>query len=123
MSIVLLLAVAVAGGIGSGLRWTADALLSRVVAAGFPWAILVVNVSGSFALGMLTGASLGSPWPAVIGTGLLGGYTTFSTVSADSAVLWREGRAREALANVLGTFALCVLAAAAGLAAGAVLSA
>ncbi|MGK9220573.1 MULTISPECIES: fluoride efflux transporter FluC [unclassified Microbacterium] len=111
--------VALAGGIGAGLRWLVDVLLSRVVPRGFPWAILAVNVSGSLALGVLTGAALGWPWLAIVGTGLLGGYTTFSTVSLDAAAFLREGQVRKALLDALGTLALCVAAAAAGVAIGA----
>lgn len=107
--------VAVGGGVGAGLRWLADVLLSRVVPRGFPWAILAVNVTGSFALGALTAASVGWPWLTVLGTGLLGGYTTFSTVSLDTAAFWREGQVTKALLDVGGTFALCALAALAGL--------
>jgi CrcB protein len=116
--VIVLALVAVGGGAGAGLRWLADVLLSRLVPRGFPWAILVVNVTGSFALAALTGASIGWPWLTVLGTGLLGGYTTFSTVSLDTAAFWREGQMTKALLDVGGTFALCALAALAGLALG-----
>lgn len=119
MTPALIVLVAVAGGVGAGLRWLVDVLLARVVPRGFPWAILAVNVSGSLALGLLIGASIGWPWLAIAGTGLLGGYTTFSTVSLDAAAFLREGQLRKALLDAFGTFALCVVAAAAGVAMGA----
>jgi CrcB protein len=116
-----LLLVALAGGVGAGLRWLIDVTLSPRMPKGFPWAILVVNVSGSLALGLLTGLALGHPWLAIVGAGLLGGYTTFSTVSVDSAILWREGKRRTALLNAVGTLVLASIAAAAGLLLGALL--
>ncbi|GAA4769688.1 fluoride efflux transporter FluC [Microbacterium gilvum] len=112
---ILLLVVAIAGGIGSGARWLVDVLLGRVLPHGFPWAILVVNATGSFALGLLTGAVSDTVWLAAVGAGLLGGYTTFSTVALDSAAFLREGRTRAAIADALGTLAVCVASAAAGL--------
>ncbi|WP_345752239.1 fluoride efflux transporter FluC [Microbacterium rhizophilus] len=115
--------LALAGGVGAGLRWLADVLLSRVLPAGFPWAILVVNASGSFVLGLLTGLSLDAIWAAVLGTGLLGGYTTFSTVAVDTQVLAREGRSEAAWGNALGTLVLCVAVAVGGLALGPALAA
>ena len=116
---------ALAGGVGAGLRYIVDALVTTTVFASprrpgrFPVGILVVNTTGSFALGVLTG--LGADVFAgdlgwMLGVGLLGGYTTFSTVSLDSVMLAREGRTGRGWANALGTLGSCVVAAAAGLA-------
>lgn len=123
MTPLLFAGVALAGGAGAGLRWIADVLLSRVLPKGFPWAILIVNATGSFALGVLTGLALDHAWLAVLGTGLLGGYTTFSTVAVDTQVLVREGRGGAAWANALGTLVLTVAVAMAGLALGAAFTA
>lgn len=123
MTPLLFAGVALAGGVGAGLRWLADVLLSRVLPAGFPWPILLVNVTGSLALGVLTGASLDTAWMAVLGTGLLGGFTTFSTVAVDAEILRTEGGPLPATMNALGTLVLAVAAALAGLAVGAVLAA
>lgn len=115
----LLLLVAVAGGAGAGLRYVLDRLITSRRGS-FPVGILVVNATGSFALGLLTG--LGAViWPelaAVLGVGLLGGYTTFSTVSVESVLLAERRRWRDAAANLFGTLALAVAAAAAGVALG-----
>lgn len=120
---ILLLVVAVAGGLGAGLRYVVDRLVPAP--GGFPLGILVVNVTGSFALGALTG--LGAAWASevvlVLGAGLLGGYTTFSTVSVETVLLAERGRWRDAAANLLGTLLTSVAAAAAGVALGAVLGA
>jgi CrcB protein len=123
MTPLLFAGLAVAGGVGAGLRWLADALLSRALPAGFPWPILLVNATGSLALGLLTGLSMDAAWMAVLGTGLLGGYTTFSTVAVDTQLLAREGRTEAAWGNALGTLVLCVATATAGLAAGVALAA
>ena len=122
MTPVLFAGVALAGGVGAGLRWLADTLLSRAMPKGFPWAILVVNVTGSLALGVVTGAALDGVALAIVGTGLLGGYTTFSTVAVDTQVHAREGRRGVAWANALGTLVLTVVAALAGLSLGAALA-
>lgn len=116
MSPLLLAAVAVAGGLGAVLRWLADSLAARHLRGPFPWGILLVNVSGSFALGLATGI-LGSADPVgtVIGTGFLGGYTTFSSVAATSALMLDRGGRRIAAANVFGTLVLSVTAAVLGL--------
>ncbi len=87
----------------------------------FPLGILVVNVTGSFALGLLTGLGAGivgtdAAW--IIGVGLLGGYTTFSTVSVESVLLLQSGETRRGWLNAAGTLVVGVAAAAAGLAIG-----
>jgi fluoride exporter len=85
-------AVAVGGGVGSVLRY----LLSQAFPAGhgFPWAIFAVNVSGCFALGLLMVYLLDVWRPRrllrpLLGVGLLGGYTTFSTYTAGVVLLIR----------------------------------
>ncbi|KAF2420639.1 fluoride efflux transporter CrcB [Microbacterium sp. B35-30] len=112
-----LLLAALAGGVGAGLRYIVDRLLTPVRGMGFPWGILVVNVSGSFALGVITGlgAAIAPELSLVLGLGLLGGYTTFSTVSVETVLLAQRRRRREAALNLFGTLALSVLAAGLGL--------
>ncbi|WP_214468089.1 fluoride efflux transporter FluC [Microbacterium flavescens] len=115
-----LLVIAVAGGAGAGLRYVLDRVIGTRGAGRFPLGILVVNVTGSLALGVLTGlGALVAPQLAlVLGTGLLGGYTTFSAVSVDSVLLAERGRWRDAAADLLGTLVLSVAAAALGVGAG-----
>jgi CrcB protein len=115
----LALLVAVAGGAGSVLR----ALLIRSVAVRsadpLPVGTMVVNASGSLLLGILTGLSLyhglGSHLLAVIGVGLCGGYTTWSTASWETVHLLRAGQHRSAAIYTFGGLAVCLGAAAAGL--------
>ena len=120
-----LLLAALAGGAGAGLRYVVDRLLTPAAGMRFPWGILVVNVSGSFALGVITGlgAAIAPELSLVLGLGLLGGYTTFSTVSVETVLLGQRGRRRGALVNLFGTLALAVLAAGLGVLFGAWLAA
>lgn len=121
MNVWTFVGAAVAGGIGAGLRYLVDVLIVGGKPARFPLGILVVNLTGSFALGVLAGlgaAHLGTELAWVLGVGLLGGYTTFSTVSVESALLIGAGEARRGWLNAAGTLVLGVAAAAAGLALG-----
>ena len=111
-------AAALAGGIGAGLRYIVDVLVVGGRPGRLPLGILVVNISGSFALGVLTGLGaglVGTDLAWVLGVGLLGGYTTFSTVSAESVLLMRAGETRRGWMNALATLGLGVTAGAAGL--------
>jgi len=122
-----LLLVAVAGGLGAAARFVVDgAVRARTPGAAFPWATVVVNVSGSLLIGLVTGVLLGAgdparlePWRLGVATGFCGGYTTFSTAMVETVRLARSGRWRLALANALGTTALTLVAVAVGIAAGA----
>ena len=120
----LMLVVAVAGGAGAGLRYVVDRLLTPRSGVGFPVGILVVNVSGSFALGVLTGlgAAVAPEAALAIGLGLLGGYTTFSTVSVETVLLAQRKRWRDAALNLFGTLVVATAAAVAGLLLGAALA-
>jgi CrcB protein len=112
-----LLVAALAGGVGAGLRYVVDRLLTPRSGLRFPVGILVVNVSGSFALGVLTGLGtvLAPELSLTLGLGLLGGYTTFSTVSVETVLLAQRKRWRDAALNLFGTLALAALAAGLGL--------
>jgi CrcB protein len=78
-----------------------------------------VNVTGSFALGLVTAAL--PEGALLLGAGLLGGYTTFSTAMLDTVALWRDGERGASVFNALGMLVLGLLAAGLGLAAGALL--
>lgn len=112
----LVLVVAVSGGLGAALRYVVDRLLAPAP-GGFPVGILLVNVSGSFALGLLTGfgTTVAPELAVAVGMGLLGGYTTFSTVSVETVLLAQRRRWRDAALNLFGTLALAVIGAGAGL--------
>ena len=114
--------LALGGGAGAALRYVLDVAVSSRWRRPFPLATFLINVSGSLALGLLVGwfyAGAAKPgWSlavSVIGAGLLGGYTTFSTASYDTLRLGREGRVVMALAYAAGTMAATIAAAASGL--------
>ncbi len=109
-------ALVVGGGVGAGLRYLVDAAVMRGRTGAFPLGIVLVNVSGSFVLGLLTGlGSLIAPaWMTILGVGLLGGYTTFSTVSVETVLLAQRGRRDWAWLNLVGTVVLALVAAGIG---------
>jgi CrcB protein len=115
----LALVVALAGGAGAVLR----ALLIHHVSVRrddpLPVGTMLVNASGSLLLGILTGLSLyhglGSHLLAVIGVGLCGGYTTWSTASWETIHLLHIGHRTEALVYTVGGLAVCLAAAAGGI--------
>ncbi|WP_270254991.1 fluoride efflux transporter CrcB [Kocuria marina] len=111
------LAVALGGAVGAVLRFLVDRGITVRWAPTFPAATLLINVTGSFVLGVVTGLSavLGPVWTLALGTGLCGGYTTFSTATVDAVRLAREQRAGTAVVSVLGTVLWSLLAVAAGL--------
>ncbi|PYY54549.1 fluoride efflux transporter CrcB [Curtobacterium sp. MCSS17_011] len=118
-----LLLVAVGGGAGAALRFVLDGVVKTRVAgsrfAAFPVGTLLINVSGSLVLGVLTGLAQAGTIPAstvaVLGTGMMGGYTTFSTASVETVQLLRSGKTRLAVLNGLGMLVVSVGAAALGL--------
>lgn len=100
--------VAVLGGVGAVLRHVVDAAVTARTSRGLPWGIFLVNVSGAFALGLLGGSS------TVVGVGLLGAYTTFSTWMLQVHVLLHDGRGRLAATYVTASLIAGLVAVAAG---------
>ncbi|WP_082812578.1 fluoride efflux transporter FluC [Cellulomonas timonensis] len=114
--------VGLGGAVGGLLRWTATVVLDEP-ADTFPWTTFGVNVLGSFALGLLVVGFVGRrgapAWvrPA-LGTGLLGGFTTFSAYAHAVDVLATGGRLGVAAAYLVGSVIAGVAAAGAGVALG-----
>lgn len=103
---------ALAGGLGAVLRFLLDGLITRGWAGRIPLGTLVINVSGSFALGLVVGwasDASASEMVLVIGTGLLGGYTTFSAASVEAVNLARSGGWRAAAAAAVHAAGMLVL--------------
>ena len=119
MTALVFAATIVAGGAGSGLRYLVDNLVSRRTSGRFPWGTTVVNTTGSFVLGFLTGLAttnlIDAAWLTILGTGVIGGYTTFSTASVETVRLLLARRIGAAAFNGFGMIVLCVFAAYAGL--------
>ena len=102
--VVLPLALAaLGGGAGSAARFLIDRWVTARWRRDFPLGIFLVNLSGSFLLGLVVGSVLSTTWAALLGTGVLGGYTTFSTASVDAVRLARSGRGGVALGYAVGT--------------------
>ncbi|WP_188668997.1 fluoride efflux transporter FluC [Tersicoccus solisilvae] len=119
MGPALFLGIAASGGVGAALRFVVDGLVRARTRGTFPWATVFINVTGSLLLGVVTGLAaahgLDRAWVLVLGGGLLGGYTTFSTASVETVRLAQGRRRLAALANAAGTAVVTVAAAALGL--------
>lgn len=111
--------VALAAAAGAVCRYLLDQVVQRRHDSVLPIGTLAVNVTGSFALGLLTGLSMhhgvGGTALVVAGAGFLGGYTTWSTFAFESVALVQAGAVWEASINLLASVGLGLLAAAAGL--------
>lgn len=116
MSPLLFVGAALAGGAGAVLRYLVDRGVAKIARGRFPWGILLVNVSGSFALGLVTAALPDQAF--LLGAGLLGGYTTFSTAMLDTVALWSDGARRASAFNAVGMLLMGLVAAGLGLAVG-----
>lgn len=114
----LAVAVAVAAAMGAALRYLVDQIVQHQHDQTFPWGTFVINVSGSLLLGLLTGLAAHHGLPAVaatvIGVGLLGGYTTWSTYLWESLALAEAGAVGQASINVVGSLVVGFAAAGAG---------
>jgi CrcB protein len=98
--------VVIGGGIGAGTRHLVNLGAMRLLGVNFPWGTMIINITGSFIMGAFIelaarrfGAS--NDLRMFVATGILGGYTTFSSFSLDFASLWERGAAVPALAYVL----------------------
>ncbi|HWD51056.1 MAG TPA: fluoride efflux transporter CrcB [Acidimicrobiales bacterium] len=112
----------VAGAAGAVLRYLVDRYVQGRVESDFPYGTVVINVTGSLVLGFLTGSTLhhglSATWVTVLGTGLCGAYTTFSTFSYDTFRLLGSDAPASALTNVLVSVVAGLGTAVAGLALG-----
>ncbi|MBE0552259.1 MAG: fluoride efflux transporter CrcB [Rhodobacteraceae bacterium] len=98
-----LLHVVLGGGIGAGLRYLTNVGALRLFGPGFPVATLVVNILGSFLMGLLVELLAqrgGQRLAPFLMTGVLGGFTTFSAFSLDTMTLWQRGETVLALVYV-----------------------
>jgi CrcB protein len=113
----LYLLIGLGGALGSMLRYFLNGVISNRLGETFPWGTLVINVTGSFLIGViftLTGA--GGRWFAspeirfFLMTGICGGYTTFSSFSLQTLNLAQDGEWLQAGGNIVGSVVLCLVA-------------
>jgi CrcB protein len=109
MSTGTTLAVAALGGLGATARFVAEGLPGRHRELRFAAATLAVNLSGAFALGVIVGVVASADTTRVLGTGFLGGYTTFSGWMLEVSELDQDGHRRTAIALALGSLVAGVM--------------
>lgn len=112
--------VALAGAAGALARYAVHRVVESRHAARLPWGTVVVNVSGSLALGVVTGLVIRHGFDpdlrVIVGTGFLGSFTTYSAFAYETFALADDGAVVPAVANVAGSVVAGLAAAAAGLA-------
>ena len=118
-----LLLIGVGGFAGAIARYVVDGAVAERTGGGFPWGTLAINVSGSFALGLLFAMSaeramLPADIRGPLMIGFLGAYTTFSTYMLESWRLIESGAWAQAVANLGGSIALGLVAVFVGLTVG-----
>ena len=102
------LAVALGGALGAALRYSLGGWIATRTGPGFPWPTFAINVGGAFLIGILMALSLDrgvvqGNWRLFLGTGVLGGFTTFSTLSYESIALMERGLMTAGIANMFGS--------------------
>lgn len=117
--------VAAGGALGALARYGLSGLVYRFAGSGFPWGTMVVNLLGSFLLGVtlvgLESALQSGPARAFVAIGFLGAFTTFSTFSYETLVLVQGGEWGRVAAYAGGSLVLGILAVALGFGTGSVL--
>ena len=120
MNFAVMGAVAAGGAIGSAARYMLNGFIQSAAWGGFPFGIFIVNISGGLIMGVLT-ELMALKWNvslelrAFLTTGILGGYTTFSTFSLDSAMLIERHAYGQATIYIVGSALLSIFALFAGL--------
>lgn len=105
--------IAIGGAIGACLRFAIGEWMLHLFGRAFPFGTLLVNILGSFVIGLLYGLLITeqiapNPWRIFIGIGVLGAFTTFSTFSMDTVLLLQQGEWQKAMANVVLNLVLCL---------------
>jgi CrcB protein len=117
--VILALVVGAMAGVGAVTRYVVDQVVSHWYRSPLPWGTFVVNVTGSFVLGLVTGLALhhglSHDLDLVLGTGFAGGYTTWSTLMVETATLTDDSRHIHAAITVGGSLVAGLSAAVAGL--------
>jgi CrcB protein len=113
--------VFIGGGLGATLRHAINVVCPRIFGTAFPYHTFIINITGSIVMGLIAGylafkGAASQPWRLFLMTGVLGGYTTFSAFSLDTALLYERGELGLALFYVLGSVGFSIAGLFAGLA-------
>jgi CrcB protein len=109
------------GGLGASLRHAVNMACAKGFGTAFPYGTFIINISGSIVMGLIAGylafkGEASQPWRLFLMTGILGGYTTFSAFSLDTALLYERGEPALAAFYVAGSVGLSIAGLFAGLA-------
>ena len=112
--------ICLGGAAGTGLRYLLSGWALQILGTGLPWGTLAVNVLGSFFIGAvmhvgLTTQLISPTLRLALTTGVLGGFTTYSSFNYETLQLFQEGAWRMGLVNVTVMLLGCLVAGAAGL--------
>jgi len=115
------LLVFLGGGLGATLRHAVNVTCAKCIGTAFPYGTFIINISGSTVMGLIAGylafkGAASQPWRLFLMTGILGGYTTFSAFSLDTALLYERGELALAALYVVGSVVLSIAGLFAGLA-------
>ncbi|MEO5866828.1 MAG: fluoride efflux transporter CrcB [Sphingomonas sp.] len=118
---LFLFLVMIGGALGSGARYLTGVAAFRILGAAYPYGTMAVNLAGGFAMGLLVGLLArmtvpGENWRLLLGVGVLGGYTTFSSFSLDAVNMIQRGDWAAALGYILISVVGSIAALFAGLA-------
>ncbi|SOB94799.1 fluoride efflux transporter CrcB [Rhodobacter maris] len=114
-----LLTVALGGALGASARYLVNITMPRLLGHGFPYATMMVNILGSFLMGVMVvvlAQKGGTRLAPFLMTGVLGGFTTFSAFSLDAAKLYEAGEGMAAAGYVIGSVVIALAALFAGMA-------
>jgi CrcB protein len=109
------LAVAIGGALGSVARYALSSWIFDITSNKFPYATLIVNVAGSFVMGILfvlivERAVLPAEMRSLLMIGFIGAFTTFSAFSLDALGLWQNGHVLMSVIYMIATVILCLVA-------------
>lgn len=105
------LMVFLGGAMGAVCRYAISIQMKRIISTEFPLATFLINLLGSFLLGFLLASDAGSLTRLMLGTGFLGGFTTFSTFQIENVKLFKTGSYGTLFTYVVFSTAFCIAAA------------